>query len=105
MNDRSPKGYDEPGSRTKFAWIRTGLVLVAVNALIARGLHLRDAPSWLYAIVVLEVLVFATLAVIRFASLGPWESPGVSARLVVSTATTVVAMCLVAALCLGLLLP
>lgn len=83
--------YDEPGSRTRWAWLRTGLVFLAVTLLVIRGLFLRGAPAWVLVVAVLLASAFGVLAIVRAAQVGPRHSPGVSRATVVSVLGIVVA--------------
>jgi hypothetical protein len=98
-------GYDEPGSRTRFAWLRTSLVFLAVNALALRGLFLRDGPVWLYAVIGLECAAFMVVAGLRIARLGPWASPGVPRHLVFVTSGCAIGCSIFAAMAINLISP
>jgi hypothetical protein len=83
--------YDEPGSRTRWAWLRTALVFVAVTLLVVRGLYLRGIPTWVLALAVALAGSFLALALRRAAQVGPRESPGVGGGTVLSVLGIVVA--------------
>ena len=85
-----PDLYDEPGSRTRWAWLRTGLVFIAVTLLVMRGLFIRGAPWWVSVLAVVLVSVFGVLAVRRVAEVGPHESPAVGRRTVLAVLGIVV---------------
>lgn len=69
--------YDEPGSRTRWAWLRTSLVFGAVTLLVMRGLLLRGTPAWVLVLAVALAAAFLLVALRRAAQVGPRESPGV----------------------------
>lgn len=94
--------YDEPGSRTRLAWLRTGLVVIAVTLLVMRGLYLRGVPGWVVIAAVALAVAFAVLAVRRVARLGPHESPGVTRGTVLGVLGIVVAGVLLAVASLSL---
>lgn len=86
--------YDEPGSRTRLAWLRTGLATLAVCALILRGLILRQA-SWVeIGLVIASASALAAFALIRSTQLHPQKSSAPSPRLLGGTAAAVVALAL-----------
>lgn len=90
-------GYDEPGSRTRQAWLRTWLATLAVSALMLRGLAVTGA-GWLPAVVVLAGLVaLGGIAMSRSARLGPRHSPAPSRRLLPGAAGVVIALAILAA--------
>ena len=83
--------YDEPGSRTRWSWLRTGLVFLAVTLLVMRGLYLRGTPWWVLAVALALASAFGVLAVRRAADVGPHESPGVTRRSVLAVLGIVLA--------------
>jgi hypothetical protein len=72
----SDSQYDEPGSRTRQAWLRTALGMVAVTALVERGLVVDALPAAMGILAVIPAVVLVGLAVRRSAALGPQESAG-----------------------------
>ena len=96
------EGYDEPGSRTRFAWLRTMLVFLAVDALAVRGLLVRGGPKWLLVLIALGFLAFLVVSSVRVVRLGPWTSPAVPRGLVLAAASCAVAGGVLAALAMGL---
>lgn len=105
MSQADANGYDEPGSRTRFAWLRTGLVFLAVNALALRGLFLREGPVWLYAVIALECAAFVGVAGLRIARLGPWASPALPRPLVFAAAGCAICCSAFAAMAMNLISP
>ncbi len=71
MND-SP--YDEVGSRTRQAWLRTSLGLVAVTLLVLRSLVVGHAGVASLLLVLVPVTAFVAVAVRRMATLAHRES-------------------------------
>jgi hypothetical protein len=66
--------YDEPGTRTRQAWLRTCLGLLAVSLFIARGLALGHVPAGVVAVALLPAVVFLAMAVWRSAVIRPRDS-------------------------------
>ena len=97
--------YDEPGSRTRFAWLRTALAFLAVSALMVRGLYVRHAPAWSLVVVVALALAMSALALTRAMRLGPRESPSAPTWLIVSFATIIAVTAMCAAVLLGVIRP
>lgn len=81
-------GYDEVGSRTRQAWLRTSLNIIGVTLLAERGLMLAGAPMWALLLALVPVTGFLTVAVLRSGELRHAESV---------RATTVVAVSIVSA--------
>ncbi len=73
----SERQYDEPGSRTRQAWLRSALGMVAVTVLIERGLALRGSPLVLGLAALAPAAAFVTVAVRRSLALGPQHSAGI----------------------------
>jgi hypothetical protein len=84
--------YDEPGSRTRQAWLRSALGMVAVAILIERGLAARGMPLVLGLAALVPAAAFVLVAVRRTLELGPGESTGPSRRIVLLTAITVIGL-------------
>ena len=83
--------YDEPGSRTRWSWLRTALVFLAVAALVVRGLYLRGIPAAVLVLAVALAGSFWAVALRRAAAIGPHASPGVGAGTVLAVLGIVVA--------------
>lgn len=90
--------YDEPGSRTRQGWLRTGLGMVAVAVLIERGLAARGMPLILGLAALVPAVVFIAVAARRSVELGPHESDGPSRATVVLTAVAVMGLAATAAM-------
>lgn len=89
--------YDEPGSRTRQAWLRSALGMVAVSVLIERGLAVRGMPLVLGLATLIPAAVFVAVAVRRTLLLGPHHSTGPSRQAVALTAGAVVVLAATAA--------
>jgi len=84
--------YDEPGSRTRLAWLRTWLAALAVAALMLRALIISDA-GWLpLACVGACLLALAAVGLVRSRRLFPRTSPSAPWQMVIATTAIVVAM-------------
>jgi hypothetical protein len=85
----SDSQYDEPGSRTRQAWLRTSLGFVAVTALVVRGMVLQGVPGIVVLVTILPAALFLVVAVARTRILAPTESEALRlpAVLVTSAAT------------------
>jgi hypothetical protein len=70
----SDSQYDEPGSRTRQAWLRTSLGMLVVSVLVLRGMVLQGLPWVVVLVALLPATVFLAVAVARTRSLGPTES-------------------------------
>jgi hypothetical protein len=70
----SDSQYDEPGSRTRQAWLRTSLGMLVVSVLVLRGMVLQGVPAVVVLVALLPAAVFLAVAVARTRSLGPTES-------------------------------
>ncbi len=84
--------YDEPGSRTRQAWLRSGLGMVAVAVLIERGLAARGMPLALGLVALAPAAVFVALAARRSVELGPHDSAGPRRFTVLMTAVAVIGL-------------
>jgi hypothetical protein len=89
--------YDEPGSRTRQAWLRSALGMVAVAVLIERGLAARGMPRALGLVALAPAVVFVALAARRSVELGPHDSAGPRRFTVLMTAGAVIGLGAVAA--------
>jgi phosphatidylglycerophosphate synthase len=82
--------YDEIGSRTRQAWLRTGLGAAAVSLLLLRGLVIGGTQGWVMAVCLVPGVTFVTFTVIRMRGI----EHGRSAPLPTSgVALTLVAVC------------
>lgn len=88
-------GYDEIGTRTRQAWLRTGLGVVAVTLLAVRGLVVADAGAPLLLAVVVPAVAFLAAAVVRSSRLQHGRSDPMARAVVV---TVVLALGLLALL-------
>lgn len=89
--------YDEPGSRTRQAWLRTSLGMVAVAVLIERGLAAQGMPLALGLVALAPAAAFVALATRRSFELGPHDSAGPRRSTVLMTAVAVIGLGAVAA--------
>ncbi len=83
-------GYDEVGSRTRQAWLRTSLNIIGVTLLAERGLMLADAPMWSLLIALLPLIVFLGVAVVRMRQVMHAESVHATSAITVSVFSAVV---------------
>ena len=81
--------YDEPGSRTRLAWIRTSLAMSGLCALLIRGVMLRHASVIGIGLVIACASALGTIAVLRSTALRPQQAPPLSLTLVAVTAVVV----------------
>lgn len=89
-------GYDEIGSRTRQAWLRTSLGVLAVTLLVLRGLALMDAAVWAMLACLLPAGVMLGLAIRRSVRLQHGESEPMTARIAVSVSASVGVLVLLA---------
>lgn len=89
--------YDEPGSRTRQAWLRTALGMVVVAVLIERGLAARGMPVVLGLGALVPAVAFIAIAARRSVALGPHDSAGLSRRGMMLTTSVVVGLAVIAA--------
>jgi amino acid permease len=89
-------GYDEIGSRTRQAWLRTSLGAMAVTLLVLRGLALADAPAWVMIACLVPGIVVVMLAILRSVRLQHGESESMPGRMTVGLAMSVAALALLA---------
>lgn len=80
----SAQAYDEPGTRTRQAWLRTSLTALGVTLLAERGLALADAPRWVMALGLLPAVVVVGVAVMRVTQLREGHSDPAHPRVVVA---------------------
>ena len=86
----SPAPYDEVGSRTRQAWLRTGLGASAVSILVLRGMVLGGAHPWVMASCLVPGAGFVALTVLRMQRIQHGQSPGLT---VSTTALALAAVC------------
>lgn len=86
--------YDEIGSRTRQAWLRTSMGATAVCLFLLRGLALSGAPGWVMAAALLPEVALVTVTVIRMRTIQHGPSAAAPVSLVM---LTVVAVCGIAA--------
>lgn len=94
--------YDEPGSRTRLAWLRTSLATLAVCALLLRGLILGHATWIQLALVLACAATFGALAATRATQLHPRTSPAPSGALLAGSALVIVALAALGAVWIAL---
>jgi uncharacterized membrane protein YidH (DUF202 family) len=88
--------HDEPGSRTRHAWLRTALGMVAVTILIERGLALRGLPLVLGLVALAPATALVAVAIRRSAELGPHDSAGPSRPAIALTSVAVIGLAVAA---------
>jgi len=66
--------YDEVGSRTRQAWLRTSMTVIGVSLLALRGLVLAEAQTWALLLALLPAVIVITTAVIRMRKVRHAES-------------------------------
>lgn len=84
--------HDEPGSRTRLAWLRTCLAALAVGALMLRGLVLAGASRVELGSVTACLLAFIALASARSVRLRALHSPPPSPVLLITAASVIVVL-------------
>lgn len=89
-------GYDEIGSRTRQAWLRTSLGAMAVTLLVLRGLALLDASTWVMLVCLAPAAVVVSLAIRRSVRLQHGESEPMGRRMAVGFVGSVAALSLLA---------
>lgn len=83
--------YDEPGSRTRYSWIRTALGVVVVTALVEHGLVQRGISAEYVVGAALPALAFLALTLARINALDHQRAPEITHKVIVaSTAITLV---------------
>lgn len=70
----SATAYDEVGSRTRQAWLRTSMTVLGVTLLALRGLVLAGAQAWALLIALLPAVMLLTTAVLRMRQVRHAES-------------------------------
>lgn len=89
-------GYDEIGSRTRQAWLRTSLGAIAVTLLVLRGLVLLEAPAWAMVACLAPVAVVMALAIRRSVRLQHGESEPMGGRMALGMLVSVAALSVLA---------
>lgn len=67
-------GYDEVGSRTRHAWLRTSLTAMGVTLLAERGLVLAEAPTVLLIAALVPAIMVLAVTIVRVGHLRPHDS-------------------------------
>ncbi len=88
--------YDEVGSRTRQAWLRTSLGIVALTLLVLRSLVIGGAGLAPLLLSLVPVSVFVAVAVHRMSSLYRLESTPSSRAVGLAASGAVVALAVVA---------
>lgn len=83
-------GYDEVGSRTRQAWLRTSLNIIGVTLLAERGLMLAGAPEWALFVALLPLIVFLSVAVVRMRQVMHAESVHATSVITVTVFSAVI---------------
>jgi uncharacterized membrane protein YjfL (UPF0719 family) len=91
-----PPAYDEVGSRTRQAWLRTNLGVLAVALLSMRSLLLADAPSWAIVACLVPAAAFTVIAVIRTMRVNHAESEHATAATGYSVVASVAGLVVIA---------
>ena len=89
-------GYDEIGSRTRQAWLRTTLGAMAVTLLVLRGLALLDAAAWVMLACLVPVSIVVALAIRRSVRLQHGESEPMGGRMALGIVLSVAALSVLA---------
>lgn len=83
-------GYDEVGSRTRQAWLRTSLTIIGVTLLAERGLMLAGAHIWALLVALLPLVVFLGVAVVRMRQVSHGESVHAGSGITVTVFSAVI---------------
>ena len=83
-------GYDEVGSRTRQAWLRTSLNIIGVTLLAERGLMLASAPMWALLLALAPLIAFLAVAVVRMRQVMHAESVHATSAVTVTVFSAVV---------------
>ena len=89
--------YDEPGSRTRQAWLRSALGMAAVTALVERGLALQGSSLVVALVALGPAVLFVVVSARRSVELGPHDSAGLRRAAILMTAVAVVGLSVAAA--------
>ena len=82
-------GYDEVGSRTRQAWLRTSLNIIGVTLLAERGLMLANAPMWALLLGLVPLAIYLVVAVLRMREIRHAESVHATSAITVAVITAV----------------
>lgn len=88
-------GYDEVGSRTRQAWLRTSLNIIGVTLLAERGLMLANAPMWALLLALVPAIGFLVVAVLRSGELRHADSVQATSVVAVSIFSAVVGVLII----------
>jgi hypothetical protein len=91
----SESPYDEVGSRTRQAWLRTSLGVVAVTLLVVRAMVIGGTGTGALLLALVPAGTFLTVAVARMAGLDGVASPGASRAVTWLTAASAVGLAVV----------
>lgn len=83
-------GYDEVGSRTRQAWLRTSLTIIGVTLLAERGLMLANSPMWALLLALTPLIAFLVVAVVRMRQVMHADSVHATSAITVTVFATVV---------------
>lgn len=89
-------GYDEPGTRTRQAWLRTSLTALGVALLAERGLALAGAPRWVMVLALVPAAVILGVAVLRVTQLREGHSDPARTRVVAAVLAAILATAVIA---------
>jgi hypothetical protein len=87
--------HDDPVGRTRFAWVRTVLGVLAVTALVERGLLMSGVDAWVLAVALLPGAAFSVAAYARMRVVSADASRGAGDRVVVPATAALVGLALV----------
>jgi hypothetical protein len=88
-------GYDEVGSRTRQAWLRTSLNIIGVTLLAERGLMLANAPMWALLVGLLPLVSYLAVAIVRMRQVMHAESIHATSAITVAVFSAVVGVFIV----------
>lgn len=89
-------GYDEIGSRTRQAWLRTSLGAMAVTLLVLRGLTLLEVTAWAMIACLVPAAVIVALAIRRSVRLQHGESEPIGRRMALGVVVSIAALSVLA---------
>ncbi len=94
-------GYDEVGTRTRQAWLRTSLVVIVVTLLAERALIIGNQPWWVLALPLIPSAGLLAIAALRSHRLRRHESDAVPRVMIILTVSCVVTLALLIAFGIG----
>lgn len=82
-------GYDDVGSRTRQAWLRTSLNIIGVTLLAERGLMLANAPVWSLLLALAPLIGYLGVAVVRMRQVMSAESVHATSAITIAVVSAV----------------